>query len=164
MIDQRTIDAIKASVLASPIFYIIETYFFNDWEFLRYLLVAMLIDWAWGFGIAWKTRTISEEGFEKFGKKLIEYGTLLILGHVAVHIRSGGETITVLSYFTTTIHGYLFVREAISILEKVSRVSPKLIPHWMLDKLKVYRDSGKIDSFNPQDHGKENPPEEIHQE
>jgi phage-related holin len=146
--DQRTLDAMKAAILASPVFYIIETYFFADWEFLRYLLVVMLIDWAWGFGIAWKTRTVSQEGFKKFGSKLTEYGTLLILGHVANHIRSGGETITILSYFTTTIHGYLFVREAISILEKVARVSPKLVPEWLLNKLKVYRDSGKI----TQDH------------
>lgn len=158
MIDHRTTDALKVAVLGSPFFYIIETYFFDDWEFLKYLLVVMLIDWAWGFGLAWKTRTVSEEGFQKFGKKLAEYGTLLILGHVANHIRSAGEPITILGYFTTTIHGYLFVREAISILEKIARVSPKLVPHWLLDKLKVYRDSGKIDSFNPEDNGKENHP------
>ncbi len=151
MIDQRNLDAIKAAVVASPIFYIVETYFFDDWEFLKYLLVLMAIDWAWGFGLAWKHKAISEEGFKKMGKKLIEYGTLLILGHVANHIRSGGESITVLSYFTTTIHGYLFVREAISILEKIARVSPSLVPKWLLDKLKVYRDTGNV---TPQEHEK----------
>ncbi len=146
----KYIDAIKVSIASSPLVFIIETYFFSDWEFLKYLLVVMFIDWLWGFGLAWKTRTVSEDGFKKFGKKLTEYGTLLILGHVANHIRSGGEPITVLSYFTTTIHGYLFVREAISILEKIARVSPRLVPQWLMDKLKIYRDSGNIS----QDHEK----------
>ncbi|MFN3758439.1 MAG: phage holin family protein [Algoriphagus aquaeductus] len=146
MIDQRNLDAIKAAVVASPIFYIVETYFFNDWEFLKFLLAAMLVDWVWGFSLAWKNRTISEEGFQKFGKKLAEYGTLLILGHIMLNARSGGEPIAAFKYFTTTIHGYLLVREAISILDKIALVSPKLVPKWLLEKLKTYRDTGKIDS------------------
>lgn len=144
MIDQRYLDSAKAAIVASPVFYVVETYFFDDWEFLKFLMVAMLIDWVWGFGLAWKTRTISEEGFEKLGKKLIEYGTLLVLGHIMLNARSGGDPIAVFSYLTTTIHGYLLVREAISILEKVARVSPKLVPRWLLSKLMVYRDTGKV--------------------
>jgi phage-related holin len=151
MIDQRNWDSIKAAIVASPVFYFVETYFFDDWEFLKFLLVAMLFDWIWGFGLAWKTRTISEEGFQKLGKKLAEYPTLLVLGHIMLNARSGGEPITVFGYLTTTIHGYLLVREAISILEKIARVSPSLVPKWLLDKLKVYRDTGKV---NPQEHEK----------
>lgn len=151
MMDQRNWDSIKAATVASPLFYIIETYFFDDWEFLKFLLVAMLIDWIWGFALAWKARAVSQEGFQKFGKKLAEYGTLLILGHIMLNARSGGDPITVFGYLTTTIHGYLLVREAISILEKIARVSPSLVPKWLLDKLKVYRDTGNV---NPQEHEK----------
>ncbi len=144
MMEQRNVDAIKAAIFASPLFYNLETYFFNDWEFLKFLLAAMLVDWIWGFAHAWKTKTISEEGFKKMGKKLTEYGTLLILGHIILHAKSGGEPIAVFRYITTTIHGYLLALEAISIFEKVARVSPKLLPPWLLDKLKVYRDTGEI--------------------
>lgn len=150
--NQKYIDAIKLAIASSPIVFIIETYFFDDWEFLKYLVVAMVIDWAWGFALAWKTRTISQEGFGKFGKKLAEYGTLLILGHIMLHARSGGEPITVFSYLTTTMHGYLLVREAISILEKIARVSPNFVPKWLLEKLKVYRDTGTISK--PEDYEK----------
>lgn len=150
--NQKYFDAIKLAIASSPIVFIVETYFFDDWEFLKYLIVAMLIDWMWGFALAWKTATISQEGFRKFGKKLAEYATLLILGHVMLRARSGGDPMTIFSYLTTTMHGYLLVREAISILEKIARVSPNLVPKWLLDKLKVYRDTGNVD--NPENHEK----------
>lgn len=156
---QKTLDAIKAAIVASPLFYLLETYFFNDWEFLKFLLVAMVVDWVWGFRMAWRSRTVSLEGFQKFGKKLAEYGTLLVLGHILLNARSGGEPIAVLSYFTTTIHGYLLVREALSILEKIAQISPKLVPDWLLDRLKVYRDTGKV--FTPPTDAKEDSSEEI---
>lgn len=156
---QKTLDAIKTAIVASPFFYLLETYFFNDWEFLKFLLVAILVDSIWGFGLAWKSRTVSLEGFQKSGKKLAEYGTLLVLGHILLNARSGGEPMTVLSYFTTTIHGYLLVRESISILEKIAQISPKLVPDWILERLKVYRDSGKV--FTPPTDAKEDSSEEI---
>lgn len=156
---QKTLDAIKTAIVASPLFYLLETYFFNDWEFLKFLLVAILVDSIWGFGLAWKSRTVSLEGFQKFGKKLAEYGTLLVLGHILLNARSGGESITVLSFFTTTIHAYLLVREGISILEKLAQTSPKLVPNWILERLKVYRDTGKV--FTPPTDAKEDSSEEI---
>lgn len=156
---QKTLDAIKTAIVASPFFYLLETYFFNDWEFLKFLLVAILVDSIWGFGLAWKSRTVSLEGFQKSGKKLAEYGTLLVLGHILLNARSGGEPMAVLSYFTTTIHGYLLVRESISILEKIAQISPKLVPDWILERLKVYRDSGKV--FTPPTDAKEDSSEEI---
>ncbi|WBL42390.1 phage holin family protein [Algoriphagus halophytocola] len=153
-LEAKYLDAIKLSLPIGPLLFYVEKYFFNDWEFLKLLLILMALDFAWGFTRAWRTRTISQEGFAKMGKKLAEYGTLLILGHVFLNARSGGESMPVFSYVTVAIHSYLLVREGISILEKLAISNPKLVPDWILDRLKIYRDSGKIKT---DDHGKEDP-------
>mgnify|MGYP005753453697 CR=1 FL=1 len=144
-LDQKTVLALKISVPLSPLVFFIEKYFFNDWVFLQGLLILMAIDFLWGFSLAWRAHTISQQGFAKLGKKLSEYATLLVLGHVLLNARSGGEPLPVFAYFTVAIHSYLMVREAISILEKIAKSNPGLVPKWILDRLKIYRDSGKID-------------------
>lgn len=143
-VNEKSIVAVKVATITSPLLYIIESYIFNDWQFLWAVISLVALDWIWGLYLAWKTKTISKEGFQKGGEKLAQYATLLILGHILLNVKSGGDQMTAFSYFTTMIHGYIIVLEAISILEKQAKINPKFVPKWLLDSLKSFKETGKM--------------------
>lgn len=144
-INAKSILAFKLALATSPVMFVVETYLFNDWAFLVWVIILVCIDWVWALYLAWKTKTISKEGFQKGGEKLAQYATLLILGHILLNIKSGGEGMVVFSYMTMLIHGYIISLEAISILEKQATINAKLVPVWLLERFKNFRDTGKID-------------------
>jgi phage-related holin len=153
----KSIIAIKLALAASPMIYIIETYLFNDWEFLKYILILIVLDFIWALRLASKEKNISLQGFKKAGEKLIQYSTLLILGHILLHVRSDNEPITVLAYLTTLIHAYIISREGFSILEKQALINPRYVPKWLLDRLKEFRDTGKSQHNGETDQNREIP-------
>lgn len=151
----KSIIAIKLALAASPVIYIIETYLFNDWELLKYILVLIVLDFIWGLRLAWKEKNISLQGFKKAGEKLIQYATLLILGHILLHVKSDNDAIPALAYLTTLIHGYIISREGFSILEKQALINPKYVPSWLLERLKEYRDTVKSEHNGKTDQNRE---------
>lgn len=144
-LSERSILAFKIAFVGSPVILVIETYIYNDWDFLVWVIIMVGLDWIWAVYLAWKTKSISAEGFKKGGEKLAQYATLLILGHILYNVRSGGAQMVAFSYMTLLIHGYIITLESISILEKQAAINPRLVPKWLLDKLKSYRDTGKLD-------------------
>lgn len=154
LIDAKSVFAFKIAIATSPFLFLIEKYIFRDWEFLRWLILLMVLDFIWALRVAWKSKNISFKNFEKTGEKLAQYATLLILGHILLNIRSADEPITVLSYFTVIIHTYIVSREIISILEKQILINPKYVPDWFLSRLKEFNKTGKTD--NLQNHDTQN--------
>lgn len=141
LITDKSLLALKVAGFISPVFMFLEKYLFDDWEFLKFLIILILIDSAWGVWDAISAKELSKEGFQKGLEKLAIYGTLLVIGHILKEIKSGNEAMW-FSYFTSLIHSYMVVNECISILEKLARRQPKWVPNWLLDKLKSFRDRG----------------------
>lgn len=147
LINAKSLMAMKVALLASPFMFWVEKYIFDDWEFLRWVLILIILDLVWALRLAWRQKNLSLKGFEKSGEKLAQYATLLVLGHILLHVRSDNEPITVLSYFTLLIHIYILSREAISILEKQVLINPKYVPNWLLERLRAFHESGDTDKL-----------------
>jgi hypothetical protein len=154
LLNAKSILAFKLALATSPVMFVIEKYIFRDWEFLRWVIILICLDLIWALRVAWKKRNISLRGFEKSGEKLAQYATLLILGHVLLHVKSANEPITVLSYFTLIIHTYIVSREILSILEKQILINPKYVPNWLLQRLKTFNETGKTEDLQAKDHEK----------
>lgn len=125
---------------------IVETYFYDDWEFASFLSVLIAIDTISGVWKHAKMRTIAS-GFSFFGKifrKLVSYGFIMILLHIIASFTIHGEEFKTLGFIETYGSAALIVKEGISIFENLGAINPNWIPKWILTKLKEFDNTGKF--------------------
>ena len=118
----------------------VDKYIFNDWQFVISLVIVLAIDTVLGVLISIRNRTFSSQGFGKFFEKVLIYMSVLILTHVLGHYRIDGIENHVFNWFDHFTYSAIMIREAISILENVSKLKPDLVPGWVLKKLKSFQD------------------------
>lgn len=128
----------------SPIHGWFEKYVFGDWEFLKFLVILMVVDTVLGFWNHFKEKDLSLEGFEKILIKLICYGSALIVAHNLSSFQVLGEVISGFSWFRFTICTALIVREALSIFKQIDKLSPGIVPIRIKKYLKYYDDNGEF--------------------
>jgi phage-related holin len=134
-------------VLAFPLSFIagfFEKYLFSDWEFLRFLILFMLIDLAASWWYHIRQKDFSSKGFSQLFVKIIVYSILLILSHGFASFTVAGESLEPMTWFRTFICTALLVREAISIVEKLNKIKPGIIPSTIVKYLKGFDDNGKF--------------------
>lgn len=136
------------SVAFSPIVKLFEQYLFADWEFVKYLIVLIVIDTITEFYINIKAHTINSKAFGNVVDKLIAYSSLLIIVHIISHFTVEGKAVEIFHWMQTVAYSALLVRESISILENISIVNSKLIPSWILKRLKEFDKTGKLEQPN----------------
>lgn len=134
----------------SIVMYYIQKYLFDEWEFAGFLVILMVIDTLAGFIFAWKLKKINKDNFSKVFVKAFAYAAFAITVHVLTHVKIGGNQIPFLEYVDYLALSGLIVREAISILDKLAKLSPGLVPKWLRKRLKDFDNlSGNlIDSKN----------------
>lgn len=132
------------SALSVPVVKFVETYLFADWEFARFLAIAIAVDTLLGFIKHWKLGTISKDGFFKLCWKLVIYGFLLVLTHIMVYFKVRGEKNGFFDWFDTTAYSAIMVHEAISIAQSMAIVKPGLFPNWLLKRLEAFDKSGNF--------------------
>lgn len=138
---------IFASIALSPITHFISQYIFDDPQFIISLAIIIAIDTALALVYHFKAKTISSDGFAKFFLKIVIYGCVLIVIHTGTHMRgSDGDTITLLDWLDTFGYTAIYVREAISILEKAEKIRPGTIPAWITRRLKDFDDDGNLNN------------------
>lgn len=138
-----------ASVFLSPITHFISTYIFDDPQFIISLAIIIGIDTVLALLYHIKAKTVSSDGFAKFFLKIIIYGCVLIVIHTATHMRGNdGDTISLLNWFDTFGYTAIYVREAISILEKAEKLRPGTMPVWLVKRLKDFDDDGNLNNSN----------------
>ena len=128
----------------SPFTGLIEKYFFQDWEFLKYLFILIAGDTALGFIKNLKRKTLSSKAWGKIVYKLITYISLLIVAHVLASFTIHGSDPKILDWFESLILTSLMVKEGISILENIGSINQGLVPVWLLNKLKEFDNTGKF--------------------
>ncbi len=132
------------SIAISPLIALIEKYFYSDWEFLKFLVIMIAGDTFLGFLKHWKKKSLSSKAWGQIIFKLISYMSLLIVAHVFVSYRIGGEQMYFFGWFEKLVLTSLLVKEGISILENIGAINDSLVPKWLLAKLKEFDNTGKF--------------------
>lgn len=123
--------------VAAPLLFF-QKYVYNDWNFLIFLGVLMLVDLITGILKSVKKSgwsSIQSKGIRDTGIKLIEYGAFLITIHVLVAFQVDGKPLGWLSYGDELGYSFLIVVEAKSIFENLQATNPNLNLKPLIDKL-----------------------------
>ena len=122
----------------TPFIELFEKYVFGDWEFVKYLVVLVVIDTILGFSKHYIKHDISSKAYGMIAKKIVSYSIVMIVAHVVATFRVGGEQIESLVWFRYFACSALMVREAISIIENLEVISPGFIPKSIVRRLSEF--------------------------
>lgn len=136
------------AVPISPIVHWFEKYVFHDWEFIKYLVVLIVIDTliSWIYHI--REKDFSSKGFGMILTKLFSYTALLSLGHILSSYTIKNDEITTFTWINSLICTSLLIREGISIIENVSKLNSNLVPTWLRKLLRDFDENGFINRPN----------------
>jgi phage-related holin len=137
-------DKSKWAFLLAPVFLFFERYIFNDFDYLQWLVVLIALDTALGFGLAIMRREIDKDKFGDILIKIIVYSSCLVVGHVLENFTVSGDTIPGGNYMKMLIYVAIIIKESISVLENAGKVSKKLVPKFILARLKGFDETGDI--------------------
>lgn len=128
----------------TPIVNWIEKYIFHDWEFVKYLIIMICIDTliSWIYHI--KQKDFSSKGFGMIFIKLFSYFSLLSMAHVLSSYTVNGNPSDTFSWINSLICTSLLIREAISVVENVSKLNPSFVPVWLRKVLNDFDENGFI--------------------
>lgn len=127
-------------------------YVYQDWEFARWIAVAIILDTVLGMVRAFVHKDLSSEVFwAKFWKKMVGYLSLMILSNILTNYTVKGEVVGATQWMGTYLCSYMLIREAISVIEKVNAIVP-IAPKWLLERMKDFNEKGEY--IKPDYHGK----------
>jgi len=126
-----------------------EKYIFQDWGFVAYLIVPIMLDTLIGSYRAKKQGKFQWKKFDKIVDKLITYITILILVHVMTSFTIEDTTITVFQWMRITVFSALMAKEGYSILKNLAAMNRGYVPYWLLKKLEQIDKTGKF--FTPEE-------------
>ena len=118
-------------------------YLYQDWEFAKWIAVAIVIDTILG---VWKhllhKDASSESFFSKFGKKIVIYILLLILSNVLANFTVNGSVVGATQWVGTYLCVFMMVREGFSCVENIQAIYP-IFPTSFVRRLKDFNDRGE---------------------
>lgn len=124
-------------------------YLFQDWEFAKWIAVAIAIDTILG---VWKhlihKDASSESFFSRFTRKIVIYIFLMILSNFASHATVGGTVMGPMQWIGTYLCVFMMVREIFSIIENIQAIYP-ILPKNFVKRMKDFNDSGEYISGKP---------------
>ncbi len=122
----------------APVIELFEKYVFGDWEFVKYLVILMIIDTALGFTKHYIAHDLSSKAWGQVARKVMVYACALILAHVMSSFTVDGNTVDTFVWFRYFACSVLMVREALSIVENVEEIAPGFFPKAIVTKLKEF--------------------------
>ena len=118
-------------------------YIYRDWEFAKWICIAVVVDTAVSLFKHWTVKDLSSEDFwVKFSRKIFVYICLLILSNLLTNYTVNGHLVGSTQWIGEYLCVYMLIREAISILENVNAVMP-IVPVWLLRRLKDFNENGE---------------------
>ncbi len=130
-------------------------YVYQDWEFAKWIAMAVLIDTAVSMVKHWILQDLSSEDFwHKFAKKVFAYICLLILSNLLANAAVNGHTIGSMEHISEYICWAMLLRESFSIVENSNAIIP-WCPKWLLRRLKDYNENGEYVKKNKIPHDPE---------
>lgn len=150
--DYKTILAVKLSIPASFALIsfesFVEKYIWSDWEFIWSFCALIALDTIVGFLKNWKAGTLSSAEFANLFYKVIVYAAVLVTVHNVTHYKTDGEVDGIFGWLDSVFYAAFMVREALSIFENLKYLYPKVVPLWILKRLKSFDETGNINSNN----------------
>ena len=124
-------------------------YVYQDWEFAKWIAVAITIDTILG---VWKhfihKDASSESLLCRFTRKIVIYIFLMILSNFASHATVGGTVVGPMQWIGTYLCVFMMVREIFSIIENIQAIYP-ILPKNFVKRMKDFNDSGEYISGKP---------------
>ena len=118
-------------------------YVYQDWEYAKWIGIAVVVDTLLGFVKHLIHKDASSEGFfVKFSKKIFVYILLLILSNVLANITIHGSAVGTTQWIGTYLCTYMIVREAISVMENANAILP-IFPKSVIKRFKDFNDKGE---------------------
>lgn len=111
----------------SPLTDWIEKYLWNDWEFLNWLVIFIIIDTVTSIWYHFKKRDLSSNGFARLPIKLIVYSILLICANIMCNFKIQGSAQEQYTLFRTVVCNALMIRELFSIFENLTKMYPEYV-------------------------------------
>lgn len=109
---------------------LVNKYLFNDFEFLKWLIVVCFLDLLTGMWKVWITQgyqAITSRGIRDTVSKIIQYGSFLIITHVLTHFQIGGKaTYFNWQWINDVAYEFLILIEIKSVYENIVRINPKM--------------------------------------
>jgi len=129
----------------APFIIFAKDYLVSDWQFVINMLVVIAIDTIFGIMWAYKCNVISSKEFGKLFSKITTYLLILIATHNITHYTVGGMAGNILTWLDSFVYATIMAREALSIFEKTALLGYFKPPQWIVDKLKLFNETGKSD-------------------
>ena len=118
-------------------------YLYQDWEFAKWIAVAVILDTVLGVIKHLLHKDASSESFfSKFGKKIAVYIVLLILSNVLTNYTVQGSIIGLTQWIGTYLCVFMMVREGFSCVENIQAIYP-IFPTSFIRRLKDFNDKGE---------------------
>jgi phage-related holin len=131
---------LKLWVLAgmfTPVWAFVNKYLWNDWEFLRWLSILLVLDLFSGVVKSWMKKVhIVSHGLRLTVIKIVQYGGFLIVIHVLENFTIKGETVAVYSWMTVPAYTLLMGIEAKSIFENLQELNRKFKLEDFIERIK----------------------------
>jgi holin family protein len=144
MIGALAVSFLTASMF-TPYWKFVNTYIYNDWEFLKYFAVAISVDLVSGVVKNWFTKSICwEDGLVKFARKLFTCLGILVMFHVFVHFEDGAASQFAKEYLDMIKRLMILSFIGLSAITNIYEISGgKFPPLWLISRLKDFDDKGK---------------------
>ena len=118
-------------------------YLYQDWEFAKWIAVAVILDTVLGVIKHLLHKDASSESFfSKFGKKIAVYIVLLILSNVLINYTVQGSIIGPTQWIGSYLCVFMMVREGFSCVENIQAIYP-IFPTSFVRRLKDFNDRGE---------------------
>ncbi|WP_040555570.1 bacteriophage holin [Prevotella disiens] len=121
----------------------ISRYFYQDWEFAKWIAIAILVDTILG---VWKhllhKDASSGRFFIHFSKKITIYMLLLIISNVLANCTVQGSVVGATQWISTYLCVFMIVREGFSCVENIQAIYP-IFPTNFVRRLKDFDEKGE---------------------
>lgn len=118
-------------------------YLYQDWEFAKWIGIAVILDTILGVVKHLLHKDASSESFfSKFGKKIAVYIVLLILSNVLTNYTVQGSIVGTTQWIGTYLCVFMMVREGFSCVENFQAIYP-IFPTSFVRRLKDFNDKGE---------------------
>lgn len=141
-VSTKTAFSVRLALVLSSVLPFVERNLFNDWHFLGSLCVLIMVDTVFGVQRNWVAHSISSRAFSRLFTKASIYGGLLVLTHQLTSYQVHGVVNGVFGWFDTFMYSCMMAREAVSILEHVACIEPRLVPKGLLKRLALISEEG----------------------
>ena len=119
-------------------------YVYRDWEFAKWICVAVIVDTAVSLVKHFIIKDLSSEEFwAKFSKKIFVYICLLILSNILTNYTVNGHVVGSTQWMGEYICTAILLREAFSIVENGCAIVP-VLPKSFLKRLKDFNEKGEF--------------------